>query len=82
MNYRDLSMAGALSLSGEILKVDGIKAKLEHAVSVKRKRVVVPEATHHDALCAVEANGWVGVELVSVADIKQLINKVFPCGEW
>lgn len=71
-------MTGEMSLTGKVLEVDGIKAKLEHAVSKGLDRVLIPRANHDEALKVLKENHWDdAVELIAVSDILGLLKHVF-----
>ena len=84
MRTRGLAMTGVLRLSGEVLGVGGIEAKLDYALSVNRTKVVLPKANHDEVISKVEANGakgWNALELLPVGNIWDLITTVFPCDD-
>ena len=92
LRYGKLGMTGSLSLSGEVLEVRGITTKLDHAVSAKRKTVIIPKANHEEMMTSDDGGlemedqddnnntiiMWHDLELMPVGDILELMRRVFP----
>ena len=73
----DFGMTGALSLSGKVLEVGGLEAKLLHAFEAQYRRVVIPQANRDEANRLVAANQWDDLQLIPVANILELVAKVY-----
>jgi len=73
----DFAMTGVLSLAGEVLEVGGLEAKLLHAHEGQYRRVVIPQANRDEAKRLVAANQWDDLHLIPVANIQELVAKVY-----
>ena len=70
-----VAMTGELNLSGEVLMVSGIEAKLSYAESLGTKVVVVPKDNYEEAVKLVAAKRWT-IRVLGVGHIREVIDAV------
>jgi len=75
---QDTAMTGSLSVRGEVLPVGGVSAKVEAAINIGIKRVIVPEANVKDIIVSKEK--LAKIKIIPVNNIKEVIKEAFEPG--
>lgn len=70
---QDTAMTGSLSVRGEVLPVGGVSAKVEAAIEVGIKRVIVPKSNMKDIIISKESLSK--IKLIPVSTIKEVIKE-------
>lgn len=72
---QDVAMTGSLSVRGEVLPVGGVSAKVEAAIDIGLKTVIVPQANLKDIV--IDKKKLEKIKLVPVASINAVLKEAF-----
>ena len=70
---QDTAMTGSLSVRGEVLPVGGVSAKVEAAIAIGIKRIIVPEANVKDII--INKEKLEKIKIIPVNTIKEVIKE-------
>ncbi|MHA1168065.1 MAG: ATP-dependent protease LonB [Candidatus Hodarchaeales archaeon] len=71
---QDVAMTGSLSVRGEVLPVGGVTAKIEGAMSVGIKEVIIPKANIEDVVLDAETRTKIKIhEASSLGDVLKIV---------
>lgn len=76
---QSVAMTGSLSVKGEVLPIGGVTQKIEAAISVGLKKVIVPKDNFDDVLLDAEHEGK--IEVISVSRIDEVLEHALVGGE-
>jgi len=76
---QSVAMTGSLSVKGEVLPVGGVTQKIEAAIGVGLKKVIVPRDNFDDVLLDAEHEGK--IEVISVSRIDEVLEHALVGGE-
>jgi len=66
-------MTGSLSVRGEVLPIGGVSSKIEAAIDVGIKRVIVPKSNMQDII--VEKDKLKNIKIIAVESIGQVLKE-------
>lgn len=69
--HQDIAMTGSLSVRGEVLPIGGVSAKVEAAIDVGIKRVIVPHSNLKDIIC--DKNKLSKIKIIPVKHINEVL---------
>ncbi len=70
---QDTAMTGSLSVRGEVLPVGGVSAKVEAAIEVGVKRIIVPKSNLQDII--VDKQKLAKVEIIPVENLNEVLKE-------
>jgi Lon-like ATP-dependent protease len=76
---QSVTLTGSLSVKGEVLPVGGITQKIEAAIQVGLKKVIIPKDNIDDVLLDAEHEGK--IEIISVSRIDEVLEHALVGGE-
>ncbi|RLE47558.1 ATP-dependent protease LonB [Candidatus Woesearchaeota archaeon] len=70
---QDTAMTGSLSVRGDVLPVGGVSAKVEAAIEIGVKRVIVPKSNLKDII--IDKSKLAKIKIIPVTNIKEVIKE-------
>jgi|GEM_PF-726510 len=77
---KGIALTGGISLMGFVIRVGGIRQKIQAAVNAGMKQIILPEGNKGDVL-SVWKDGDPGIKVVYVSSAEELFGTMFPQGK-